>query len=104
MQKARRGAGFLHLVGLAVQTSNWRRRRLDRRALVLGIQWAQPIRKTSWLITARMKGDKGRGGPGPKPLKQMLETSAQPQNDNAARAYGSINSRNPSRANSSRIC
>ena len=35
-----------------------------------GYNGRKPIRKTFWLLAARMRGDKGRGGPGAKPPKQ----------------------------------
>ena len=60
----------------AVRTSNQQHRRPDRRALVLRIQWAKPIRKTPWLLAARAKGDKGRGGPGAEPLMKKAGLAA----------------------------
>lgn len=43
-------------------------------------------------VSARVKGDKGRGGLGAKPPKQMVGAPAQTQNVNVGACYGSINS------------
>jgi hypothetical protein len=43
-------------------------------------------------VSAKMKGDKGRGGSGAKPLMKMVGATAQTPNVNIGACYGSINS------------